>query len=216
MVLAADPDTRAVGITDQAEHVLGLGSRFVRPRHGLQRDGAHAEDEIVTAAGHLPRNGVRRGDVVFRAKAAQLHAVSVGVAARGQGFDRTVGSILQRPHGGVPHQRHPDRTSRIPPRFARSDVGVEKNRGSQEDQNQSEGESLENFEHGSGCSPSFKGPKMFCRHKSRQAASTCGSYLPKGETRDIGTRFQTCGGCATPGRRQCRLRPRATKASARH
>ena len=77
MVLAADPDTRTVGIADQAEHVPGLGSRFVRPRHGLQRDGAHAEDEIVTAAGHLPRDGVRRGDVVFRAKAAQLYAVSV-------------------------------------------------------------------------------------------------------------------------------------------
>ena len=194
MVLAADPDTRTVGIADQAEHVPGLGSRFVRPRHGLQRDGAHAEDEIVTAAGHLPRDGVRRGDVVFRAKAGQFYAVSIGVAARGQGFDRTVGSFLQRPHGGVPHQRHPDRTSRILSRFARSNVGVEKSRGRQEDQNQSEGESLESFEHGGGCSPPFRGPKMFCRHKSQEAAPTCGSPLPIGETRDVGMRFQTCGG----------------------
>ena len=194
MVLAADPDTRTVGIAHQAEHVPGLGSRFVGPRHGLQRDGAHAEDEIVTAAGHLPRDGVRRGDVVFRAKAGQFYAVSIGVAARGQGFDRTGGPFLEHTHGSVPHQRHPDRTSRILRRVARSDVGVEKNRGRQEDQNQSEGESLESFEHSGGCGPPFRGPKMFCRHKSQEAASTCGSPLPNGETRDIGTRFQTCGG----------------------
>ena len=170
MVLATDPDTRTIGIRHQAEHVLGSGSRFVGPRHGLQRDGAHAENEIVAAAGHLARNGVGRGDVVFRAKAGQLYAASIGIAARGQCFDRAVGAIFKHPRGRVPHQRHPDRTSRILRRFARSAVGVEKDRGRQENQNESEGESLESFEHGGGRSPPFRGAEMFCRHKSRRAA----------------------------------------------
>ena len=148
VVLATDAHARAIRIGDQTENMRSLRPGLIGSGDGLQRNRAHAQDEIVGTSRHLPGNCVCRADVVLCIETPRGDAPAIRITPRSQSLQSTPHTLLQHLRRSMLDERNTDRPSLLKVRFPRTTIRREEHSRGQQDQKDSQGQTSGGFKHG--------------------------------------------------------------------